>query len=133
MPLDTAPITFMHIGELAEKSKMSLRTIRHYDDVGLLKPSARSDGGFRLYTVGDLERLLMIRQVKALGFSLDEMAHILDVIASLRRRAPSADTAELQRVLDTFIEQALTRRAKLADYLARGDDIIGTMKGLRES
>ena len=43
------PIT-MHIGELAERTGLSLRTIRHYDDVGLLPATARTDGGFGLYT-----------------------------------------------------------------------------------
>lgn len=43
-------VATMHIGELADRSQMSLRTIRHYDEVGLLKPSGRTEGGFRLYT-----------------------------------------------------------------------------------
>ena len=45
-----AAAPMMQIGELADRAEMSLRTIRHYDEVGLLTPSGRSDGGFRLYT-----------------------------------------------------------------------------------
>ena len=45
----------MHIGELADRAGMSLRTIRHYDEVGLLVPSGRTTGGFRVYTAEDLE------------------------------------------------------------------------------
>ena len=48
--------TTMHIGELAERTGLSLRTIRHYDDVGLLPAAARTDGGFRLYTEADCDR-----------------------------------------------------------------------------
>jgi len=47
----------MQIGEVADRTQLSLRTIRHYDEVGLVPPSARSEGGFRLYTEADVERL----------------------------------------------------------------------------
>ncbi|WP_309476712.1 MerR family transcriptional regulator [Arthrobacter sp. ISL-95] len=57
----------MHIGELAHRTALSLRTIRHYDRVGLLHPSARTEGGFRVYSEEDYERLLLIRQVKVPG------------------------------------------------------------------
>ena len=52
----------MQIGEAAERVGLRIRTIRHYEDVGLVIPSARSAGGFRLYTDADLERLLVIRR-----------------------------------------------------------------------
>lgn len=130
MPTDSAPNMIMQIGELAEKSRMSLRTIRHYDEVGLLKPSGRSEGGFRLYTPDDLDRLLVIRQIKALGFSLEDMAEILQIIATLSSASAAADTPEIQGKLNAFREQALERRAKLADYLARGDEIIATLHRL---
>lgn len=67
----------MHIGELAERTALSQRTIRHYDEIGLLTPSGRSEGGFRLYTEGDLGRLLLIRRMKPLGYSLDQMGDLL--------------------------------------------------------
>ncbi|MBD8141963.1 MerR family transcriptional regulator, partial [Frigoribacterium sp. CFBP 13605] len=80
MPDETAT---MQIGELAERTEMSLRTIRHYDEVGLLTPSGRSEGGFRLYTHDDYLRLMVIRRMKPLGFSLDEMAELLRVVDAL--------------------------------------------------
>lgn len=130
MTTEQAPNMIMHIGELAEKSTMSLRTIRHYDDVGLLKPSGRSEGGFRLYTADDLDRLLLIRQIKALGFSLEDMAGILQLIATLRSDDTAAGTPAVRGELDGYIEQALERRRKLQDYLARGDEIIATLEAL---
>ena len=45
----------MQIGEVAERTGLSLRTLRHYDEIGLLRPAGRSDGGFRLYTADDVE------------------------------------------------------------------------------
>jgi len=83
----------MHIGALAERTGMSLRTLRHYDETGLLKPSGRSEGGFRLYTDDDLARLLVIRRMKPLGFSLDEMADLLEVVDQLRAGAGGTDGA----------------------------------------
>jgi MerR family copper efflux transcriptional regulator len=78
----------MHIGELADRAGMSLRTIRHYDEVGLLVPSGRTTGGFRVYTAQDLERLLVIRRMKPLGFTLDEMAELLRVVDALATKDP---------------------------------------------
>ena len=70
----------MHqIGEVVEAVGLSLRTIRHYDEVGLVPPSGRSRGGFRLYTDDDVERLRLIKHMKPLGFSLEEMRDLLQV------------------------------------------------------
>jgi DNA-binding transcriptional MerR regulator len=76
----------LQIGEVAARTELSIKTIRHYDEVGLVVPSARSAGGFRLYTTGDVDRLLAIRRMKPLGFSLDEMRQLL--VASTPSTAP---------------------------------------------
>jgi DNA-binding transcriptional MerR regulator len=69
----------MHqIGEVAEAVGLSLRTIRHYEEVGLAPPSGRSAGGFRLYTDDDIERLRLVKHMKPLEFPLDEMRQLLD-------------------------------------------------------
>lgn len=86
MTTDASTVT-MHIGELAEKTGLSLRTIRHYDDIGLLKASGRTHGGFRLYSQDDLSRLNLIRRMKPLGFTLDEMIELLRVIGTLQNGA----------------------------------------------
>lgn len=67
----------LQIGVVAALTELSLRTLRHYDDVGLVAPSARSAGGFRLYTEDDVQRLRTIRRMKPLGFTLDEMKQLL--------------------------------------------------------
>ncbi|MFI5681510.1 MerR family transcriptional regulator [Streptomyces cellulosae] len=68
----------MQIGEVAARTELSLRTIRHYVETGLVIPSARSQGGFRLYTETDVARLMVIRRVKPLGFTLEQMRDLLD-------------------------------------------------------
>jgi DNA-binding transcriptional MerR regulator len=73
----------MHIGEVAERVDLSLRTIRYYEEVGLIAPSARTQGGFRLYTEADVARLQLVKDMKPLGFSLDEMRDLLGVLDRL--------------------------------------------------
>jgi DNA-binding transcriptional MerR regulator len=73
----------MQIGEVAERIGLSLRTIRYYEEVGLITPSARSQGGFRLYTEHDAVRLQVVKDMKPLGFSLDEMRDLLGVLDRL--------------------------------------------------
>ena len=121
-------VATMHIGELADRSQMSLRTIRHYDEVGLLKPSGRTEGGFRLYTERDFTRLLLIRRMKPLGFTLDAMAELLRVIDALEASEPGRDVADIRAELDGFIEEAARRRAKLEEQLGMADEFLALLR-----
>jgi MerR family copper efflux transcriptional regulator len=118
----------MHIGELAERSRLSLRTIRHYDEVGLLKPSGRTEGGFRLYTEEDVRRLLLIRRMKPLGFSLEAMADLLRIIDALDAADDGEEATQLREELDGFVADALERRAKLEEQLAMADEFIDLLR-----
>lgn len=118
----------MHIGELAEKTGLSLRTIRHYDEVGLLKASARTDGGFRLYTQEDHARLMLIRRMKPLGFSLDEMMALLKTIDALQNGVASSENPSVRAELDAFIAQATERRQKLQEQLHMADEFLESLR-----
>lgn len=85
----------LQIGEVALRTELSIKTIRHYDEVGLVVPSARSAGGFRLYTADDIDRLLVIRRMKPLGFSLEEMRRLLEALDTLNSAA-AGTTARAQ-------------------------------------
>lgn len=111
----------MHIGELAERTGLSLRTIRHYDDVGLLPATARTEGGFRVYSEEDFQSLMVIKQMKPLGFALEEMAEILALLDSRDALTPSTEKNDK---LSGFLKQALTQRAKMARNLAQADEFI---------
>ena len=104
----------MQIGEVAERIGLSLRTIRYYEEVGLAVPSARSDGGFRLYVEADVERLRVIMQMKPLGFSLEEMRELLALLAD----GPDADPARLA----AFREQAADRVSTLRRQLHTAEE-----------
>lgn len=118
----------MHIGELAERTGLSLRTIRHYDEIGLLKPSGRTEGGFRLYSTDDLSRVMLIRRMKPLGFPLEDMAELLQLIDTLRSPLPGADVTALRATLDSFIAQAVERRGKLEQQLAMADEFLELLR-----
>ena len=110
----------MHIGELADRTGMSLRTLRHYDEIGLLTPSGRSEGGFRLYTDDDLRRLLVIRRMKPLGYSLEQMGDLLRVLDA----ADAGESSEARTVLQDFRADAAERRNRLASQLAMADEFL---------
>ncbi|TCC28212.1 MerR family transcriptional regulator [Kribbella speibonae] len=106
----------MQIGEVAERTRLSLRTIRHYEEVGLVRPSARSKGGFRLYTESDVQRLLLIRRMKPLDFTLDEMSDLLGVLDELAADQTSDRDAMLDR-LRMYHEAAAQRISALREQL----------------
>ena len=67
----------MRIGELAQATGISVRTLHHYDEVGLLKPTARSEAGHRIYTEADVARLHKVVSLKSVGFTLEEIGQFV--------------------------------------------------------
>lgn len=119
--------TTMHIGELADRTGLSTRTVRHYDDVGLLHPTGRTEGGFRLYTQDDLQRLLVIRRMKPLGYSLEQMAELLGIIDRLEK-ADGSERDRLQAEIDAYVADTEARRAKLVRNLEWADEFLGILR-----
>ncbi|MDQ1124824.1 MerR family transcriptional regulator [Microbacterium trichothecenolyticum] len=115
----------MQIGELAERTGLSIRTLRHYDEIGLLRPSARTDGGFRLYTADDESRLLLIRRMKPLGYSLEQMGELLAVVDGLD--TDPAD-ATLAARLDGIRDEAQRRREDLRRKLAAAEEFVAQLE-----
>ncbi len=98
------------VGQVATLARVTVRTLHHYDRIGLLEPSGRSEQGYRLYDYGDLERLRQIRLLRELRFSLDAIGQMLDAPAYDRRSA-----LEAQREL-------LRERQERTDSIIRGVD-----------
>src|SRR4051812_41180548 len=65
------------VGELAKATGLTVRTLHHYDDLGLLQPSGHTEAGHRLYMKADLERLQQILGLRSLGFALDQIGAAL--------------------------------------------------------
>ena len=94
------------VGETARLAKVSVRTLHHYDEVGLLEPSGRTEAGYRLYTVNDLERLQQIMLFRELGFALPDIRSIVT--------DPGFDRAEaLQAQRNLLAEKARRTQAAI--------------------
>ncbi|HKV83543.1 MAG TPA: MerR family transcriptional regulator [Ktedonobacterales bacterium] len=104
------------IGEVAARTGVSIRTLRHYDQIGLLRPSGRTASGYRLYATPDLLRLQQALTLRYLGFALAQIRELLDradfdVAASLdiQRTVVRDRIAELERV-DVALRELLDAR-----------------------
>ncbi|WP_198944077.1 MerR family transcriptional regulator [Streptomyces sp. CB03234] len=118
----------MQIGEVATRTELSLRTIRHYEEAGLVVPSARSQGGFRLYTERDVERLMVIRRMKPLGFTLEQMRDLLGATDRLDGEDLSTGEREVLLARVREYEQSVAEQvAKLRVQLARAEEFARTL------
>ncbi|MFI7216317.1 MerR family transcriptional regulator [Micromonospora maritima] len=104
------------VGQVARAARVTVRTLHHYDEIGLLRPSGRTPAGYRRYDDRDLDRLQLIRYYRELGFPLDEIAEILDdptadPAAHLRRQHEllSGRIGKLQEMV-AAIEHAMEAR-----------------------
>lgn len=114
----------MQIGQVAARTELSITTVRHYDEVGLVTPSARSTGGFRLYTEADVDRLLVIRRMKPLGFTLTEMKDLLDSLAVLDvAEATDGERAGAANYLHQCIAKTQESAQKLRKQLAYAEEL----------
>ncbi|WP_034270362.1 MerR family transcriptional regulator [Actinospica robiniae] len=86
------------VGRVAELADVTVRTLHHYDEIGLVQPSARTAGGYRAYSAEDVERLREVLAFRRLGFGLREIADLVD--------DPAADAvARLRRLRGLLLEQ----------------------------
>ena len=115
----------MQIGQVADRTNLSLRTIRFYEENALVIPTARSAGGFRLYSENDVARLEVIKRVKPLGFSLEEMQELLTLLADLE--AGTGDRTELVERLRMFHEAATARVTALKEQLTVAEGFAGSL------
>lgn len=115
----------VQIGQVAERTGLSLRTIRFYEENGLVIPTARSEGGFRLYSEDDVARLQVIKRMKPLGFTLEEMQELLTLLAELD--AGDGDRAELLDRLRMFHDAATARVTALREQLAVAEGFADTL------
>jgi len=104
----------VRIGVFARLSEVSVKTLRHYDDIGLLPPAYVDDwSGYRYYTLDQLPRLYRILALKDLGFSLDEIAGLL------RRNLPPAEMVRLLRDKQMEMQKRVAEEQALLDRVER--------------
>jgi DNA-binding transcriptional MerR regulator len=108
------------VGEVARLAHVTVRTLHHYDEIGLLKPSGRSEAGYRRYSEDDLRRLQQILLFRELGFTLEAIQQMVDDPAFDRRQALEAQRAML-------VEQ----RSRTEAILRGVDRALAEMRGER--
>lgn len=114
----------IQIGEVSERTGLSLRTIRHYEEMGLVAPTARSKGGFRLYGEDDVNRLLLVKKMKPLEFTLEEMVDLLGLLDALDRNPDSTDREGLVDRLDRYREATEHRVDALREQWQTADRFV---------
>ena len=143
MPEAAPTERFLQIGEAAERASLTQRTLRYYEEKGLLNPPTRMDGGFRLYSSEDMERVERIRQLKELlGFSLAEIKEMLEaedvrlqIRAGWRKDADAEEKREKARIarevtaqqlslIDQKMEKMSSLREELAQRVQRYDELL---------
>jgi DNA-binding transcriptional MerR regulator len=134
----SATAGYLQIGEAADRLELTQRTLRYYEEKGLLEPPTRMEGGFRLYSAEDMDRLARIRELKSLlGFSLAEIKEMLDaesvrmqIRSQWRRDDETAEkarrvrkarevTASQIRLIDQKVERMSVMRQELAARMER--------------
>lgn len=120
----------LQIGEVAERTGLSLRTVRHYEEVGLLPAAGRSPGGFRLYTDAAVQRLLVVRQMKPLEFTLEQMRELLEAVDELAAGPGAERRRELAATLAGYQVEVERRIGTLQERLAGAHGLNASLRQL---
>ncbi len=103
----------MNIGDVATRSGLPAKTIRYYEEIGLIKP-ARDANGYRAFAEADLHRLAFLARARALGFTIEDCRTLLDLYND-----PDRASADVKHVAE--------------EHLARIDDKIAQLRGMRDT
>lgn len=129
----------LKIGEVTERTGLSVPTLRYYDSVGLITPSGRSPGGFRLYSEDDVRRILLVRRMKPLGFTLEQMRDFLGAAEALHGaadrqsnpvRVREGGQAEAEAVLADIRDEARVRYEKLRKQFSYAEEFLDLVNRL---
>jgi len=110
---------FIQIGELAKKTKVTPRTIKHYEEKGLLKPFKKTQGGFRLYQNDKVKLLERIMQLKKAGFSLKEVKEMeeIDGIMEESKVLEKVGEEDLDRMISFLQSQLIKTEERLKETI----------------
>jgi DNA-binding transcriptional MerR regulator len=117
---------FTSIGEIAQKLEMSQRTIRYYEEIGLLNSIKRVEGGRRIYTDADLRRLKLIKRLKIMGMTLSEMQE-LEAMWTIEK----SNDKVLGRLLELMSNQLRRLDDRIADLNILRNEIVEYQKRIK--
>jgi MerR family transcriptional regulator, copper efflux regulator len=109
------------IGEAAVRAGVSAKTIRFYEEAGIIKPAARGSNRYRGYSEADVRTLSFVRRARALGFSLRDVASLLELYSNDRRASRDVKRLALKHVaeLDRKLEELTAIRNTIAELARR--------------
>jgi DNA-binding transcriptional MerR regulator len=124
---------YLQIGEVAERTGVTQRTLRFYEEKGLLQPPSRMEGGFRLYSEEDVKRVKMIRRLQdLLGVTLADIKEMVDAQEMLRElRAqyrPESGVEEKRRQLQKAIEVVQAQYAIVKQKCEQMEEMKGQLE-----
>jgi Cu(I)-responsive transcriptional regulator len=113
----------MNIGTAAEKSGLPSKTIRYYEDIGLLRPE-RAGNGYRDYSMADVHRLRFLQRSRSLGFSVEECRQLLSLYADSGR-----ESAEVKALAESKLAEIDRKLAELTGLRATLGQLIEACHG----
>jgi MerR family transcriptional regulator, copper efflux regulator len=123
-------VSMHHIGEVARRTAMSLRTVRYYEEVGLVRPSGRSEGGFRLYTEADVQRLLLVRALRPAELANPELTELLELHERIAAtHGDTADMTESRARLGSLLDIAAERIRQKRERLIAAELAVELLRG----
>ena len=111
----------MNIGQAAKRSGLPAKTIRYYEECGLLQPPERDAHGYRRYETSDVQFFRLLRQARRLGFTMTECRELIDLYRDRNRSSADVANLALRRIgeIDRKIDDLQTVRRALSDLVAR--------------
>jgi len=124
---------FIQIGELAKKTRVTPRTIKHYEEKGLLKPFKKTRGGFRLYQNDKVKLVERIRQLKKAGFSLREVKEMEEINGivegeNILGKVDDNELDEMIKFLRSQLEKTEERLSETVKVKEGLEEVIGFLK-----
>jgi DNA-binding transcriptional MerR regulator len=112
----------LKVGDLAKRTGLTVRTLRHYDEIGLLKPSLHTEAGYRLYTRADVARLQQVLSLRQLGFALEEIRECLDRPGFSALDVIRLHIARLRQQIE-LQQKLLERLEALAEHFHKAEEV----------
>ena len=113
----------VHVGDVAERLGVSRRTIKYYEELGLIEPEERSEGGFRRYGPVAVRRLEIILRLKGIGFSLSAIREILEIRDTAQEATKETVLGETIEHLEEQRAEVESRAGRLREDLKRAEDL----------
>ncbi len=125
----------MRIGELAEKLRLNPKTLRYWEEIGLIPPPRRNSSGYRIYGEEHLKICRFILKAKSVGFRLEEIREILSLRFSGREPCGCVEGKIREKIeeIDRFMEELSARRRLLEKLLRERREILSSLCPIIES